>query len=534
MIKNRIFDEDLALLKVHSNTSSITALELSKVMDTLSIRCDSSLFDKVGEYSLSEKQLEVFTGLNWEQLNALKEMLISLRNTQSRSVTQALVVFLFKLRTGNSNKMLSSILQLKNEHDVSDYAASVMKSFENDVLPHRFGLGSLNRDNLIQDRTTDMAKKLFDIDDQLFLICDGTYARHQKSTNNEYQRKSYSGQKKVPLCKPFTICTTDGYVVEMLGPYLANQNDAEILKSVIEDPNGLRKFLKEGDIFVLDRGFRDIKEKLEQENFNVLMPALKGKRKQLSTEESNESRFVTKIRWAVESVHGVLKQKYRLLDHKIDNKLIPKIGSYFRIASFLNNTFGKRLQSDVDTFDDILQRMHSQRNVQNTLATEVEEKGWLRRKLPFKSVTSDDILDFPEMTERDLKILFTGTYQLAQAVSYLAEMVDTDGKLRIEYVKDESNVLKLKVPSRHISRTAYRCFLRYKPNTFGVSGLTHYTCECANGQRTVGCCSHIAAVVYYLSHARYLSKIFKPAEILSDVFKKRNYIPVIESDSDND
>ena len=85
--------------------------------------------------------------------------------------------------------------------------------------------------------------------------------------------------------------------------------------------------------------------------------------------------------------------------------------------------------------------------------------------------------------------MFTGTYQLAQAVSYLAAMVDTDGKLRIEYVKDESNSLKLKIPSRHISRTAYRCFLRYKPNTFVISGLTHYTRECANGQRTVGCCS---------------------------------------------
>ena len=78
-------------------------------------------------------------------------------------------------------------------------------------------------------------------------------------------------------------------------------------------------------------------------------------------------------------------------------------------------------------------------------------------------------------------------------------MLDTDGELRIEYVKGESNVLKLKVPSRHISLTAYRCFLRYKPNTFGISGLTHYTCECANGQRTLSCCLHIAAVVYYLS-----------------------------------
>ncbi|GAB1860468.1 SWIM-type domain-containing protein [Camponotus japonicus] len=302
LIKNRIYEDDLGLLRVHSNTANLTALELSKVIETLSIKCDSTLLDKVSEYSISEEQLEVFTGLNWENLYTIKDMLISLRN---------------------------------------NYSNSIIKSFEDDVLPLRFGLNSLNRDDLIQNHTTEMAKKLFNINNNLFLICDGTYVRHQKSTNNEYQRKSFSGQKKVPLCKPFTLCTTDGYIVDMLGPYLANQNDAEILKSVIEDPNSLRKFLKEGDIFVLDRGFRDIKDILEKENFRVLMPALKGKRKQLSTEESNESRFVTKIRWAVESVHGVLKQKYRLLDHKTDNKLIPKIGSYFRIASFLNNTFGK-------------------------------------------------------------------------------------------------------------------------------------------------------------------------------------------------
>lgn len=99
------------------------------------------------------------------------------------------------------------------------------------------------------------------------MICDGTYARHQKSTNNEYQRKSYSGPKKVPLCIPFTICTTDGFIVDMLGPYLANQNDAEILKNIIEDPNGLCRVMKEGDIFVLDRGFRNVKSILEQKNF---------------------------------------------------------------------------------------------------------------------------------------------------------------------------------------------------------------------------------------------------------------------------
>ena len=120
-----------------------------------------------------------------------------------------------------------------------------------------------------------MAKKLFNIYDQLFLIGDGTYAKHQKSTNNEYQRKSFSGQERVPLCKPFTLCTTNGYIIDMLGPYLANQNDAEILRSVIENPTGLYKFLKDSDIFVLDHGFRDVKDALGKKGFTVLMPALK-------------------------------------------------------------------------------------------------------------------------------------------------------------------------------------------------------------------------------------------------------------------
>ena len=111
---------------------------------------------------------------------------------------------------------------------------------------------------------------------------------------------------------------------------------------------------------------------------------------------------------------------------------------------------------------------------QNTFAIEVEENGWLRRKLPFTNVTSDDILDFPEMTEQDLKISFTGLYQLFQAVPYLSEMVAKYGRINIEYVKDETNVLKVKVQSRHISCKTYRCFTRYKSNSIGVSGVTYY------------------------------------------------------------
>ncbi|GBP12687.1 hypothetical protein EVAR_10331_1 [Eumeta japonica] len=52
-----------------------------------------------------------------------------------------------------------------------------------------------------------------------------------------------------------------------------------------------------------DRGFRDVVEFLNHKGFNVLMPAFKGNKLQLSTEEANISRNITKIRWVVKAVH---------------------------------------------------------------------------------------------------------------------------------------------------------------------------------------------------------------------------------------
>lgn len=81
-------------------------------------------------------------------------------------------------------------------------------------------------------------RKKYNANDRLILICDDGI-RETSSLNGEYQRKSYSVQKKTPLCKPFTIYTTDGFIVYMLGPKLANQNDATIKKEIIGNPEAV-------------------------------------------------------------------------------------------------------------------------------------------------------------------------------------------------------------------------------------------------------------------------------------------------------
>lgn len=72
----------------------------------------------------------------------------------------------------------------------------------------------------------------------------------------------------------------------------------------------------------------------------MLMPALKGK-KQLLTIEANESRFVTKLRWVVEAVHGIIGTKFKLQHNQFDNKTLKSAERYCKVAYFLINEFGK-------------------------------------------------------------------------------------------------------------------------------------------------------------------------------------------------
>ena len=101
-------------------------------------------------------------------------------------------------------------------------------------------------------------------------------------------------------------------------------------------------------------------------------------------------------------------------------------------------------------------------------------------------------------------------------------------------MKDNDNVLLLEVQSRHKRQTVYKCLIHYIPGQDDVDGIHRYSCNCANGNRTVGSCCHIAAVVFYLSHARYLEVIMRPASFLNNLFVNQDVVPVINDDSDEE
>lgn len=113
-------------------------------------------------------------------------------------------------------------------------------------------------------------------------------------------------------------------------------------------------------------------------------------------------------------------------------------------------------------------------------------------------------------------------------------MMNDKDEVELKFLKATPEIIKVEVRSRHISRKTYHTYVHYTPNGNGYKAIRRYYCQCANGMRTVGCCSHSTAIIYYLSNGRYRSKILKPAEVLMEYFHKTSITTVINDDSDED
>ena len=55
------------------------------------------------------------------------------------------------------------------------------------------------------------------------------------------------------------MVTTDGRIIDTIGPYLANgkNNDANILNNIYDNIEDIEECFQPNDIFICDRGFRD-------------------------------------------------------------------------------------------------------------------------------------------------------------------------------------------------------------------------------------------------------------------------------------
>jgi hypothetical protein len=137
------------------------------------------------------------------------------------------------------------------------------------------------------------------------------------------------------------ITSTTGYIIEAYGPYLSDSsnNDASIQKGIlIKNKNGILNWIQDHDLVIVDRGYRDSTGMMRALGLDVCMPEFLNGRRRFDALEANRSRFISKIRWVVESANGRVKQ-FKWLNQTIQNSTIPQIRDYLQIACALGNAY---------------------------------------------------------------------------------------------------------------------------------------------------------------------------------------------------
>lgn len=285
----------------------------------------------------------------------------------------------------------------------------------------------MDRAELISHKS-ETSSILFDREntERAHLILDGTYIYVEKSTNQKFQKASYNSHKKRNYIKIMMGVLTNGRILCVLGPFKATDNDASITDKIFNNPSiASLSSLNPEDILIVDRGFRDCETMLVNLGYVVKKPACNA-RGRLTTEEANETRMVTRVRYNVERINGVMKLVWKLFLNTIDVNYIPKIMDDFLIGAALINRKSCLVRDTVKST--IMARcMKLRENEPNVLSAIVEAESFERMIRNKLYSTFNDFRNCPKLSIEDLEMVAFGTYQVKQACCYLSNHLDEHG-----------------------------------------------------------------------------------------------------------
>jgi hypothetical protein len=472
-------------------------------------------------------------GINKNDFNDLCNQ-IGMRNTINRSIHTAVGCLLTKLRLGLSNNVLATLFSFSDKRIVGHILESARQSLVKDFVSNHLGFEHISRETIIRDHTRPLAKYLLTGGkDSVVLILDGTYIYCQKSACNLLQRRLFSMHKSRPLIKPMMCVATDGYICSAIGPYFADwhNNDANILDHILRtNEEEILNWLRPGDTFVVDRGFRDVLDQIRSHGFNVYMPSFLPKStKKYTTSEANQNRFVTKIRWIVESVNGRIKQ-FKFFDRVIQNSCLPYVHDYLRIVCAITNAYHSRLILNTTNDAEIARVMLEREKKKNLLEKKLDDKDFQKAKKWERMEVNKAVPDFPILSQSQLQDLLLGIFQLKQAKSYANEHINDDGVYEILVSTETSGLLRAKIQSRHSNRKKYNAIIQYNNRT-----VLEWCCQCPYGNVTIGTCSHVASILWYLSLARYdKSKMNQLSSNYLDIFRDASSTDLTDESNDEE
>ena len=126
------------------------------------------------------------------------------------------------------------------------------------------------------------------------------------------------------------------------------------------------------------------------------------------------------------------------------------------------------------------------------------------------------------------------TPPLKQAKKYATEHLSDDGSFDIKVAKQRDDLVRAQIQSQHKNSILYDVWIQYDQKE-----ILGWYCLCPNGCRLVGCCSHVASVIWYLSFARYHPEALRESasSYLKSLIDPQNYSDISDddgNDSDDD
>uniref|UniRef100_A0A8D9EYP1 Uncharacterized protein n=1 Tax=Cacopsylla melanoneura TaxID=428564 RepID=A0A8D9EYP1_9HEMI len=177
---------------------------------------------------------------------------------------------------------------------------------------------------------------------------------------------------------------------------------------------------------------------------------------QLSTEDANSSRIVTKSRWIVEARNGHLRSGFKFLAHSLNIQNAKKLNSYYLIAGAILNRYHPIILMQ-DATVELAREMIDRSNMPNVVQARIEVDNLTRR-------TGDQaLIDFPVLDLEYLSDLTVGTYQVNLASSYIQDKLirDNDEQFQIDENLEEPGFLRIRVYSRFRNATKHQVFIAY-------------------------------------------------------------------------
>ena len=177
--------------------------------------------------------------------------------------------------------MLSTVFVI-SKPSIKKAVSAVGEALATNFVPHFWGFDNISRSGVIENHLRPLAQNLFGNDRETTPVLDGTYIYLQ-----------YSMHKWRPLVKSMVMVTTTDYFMAILGPYLADvkNNDGAMLNHILaSNVQDIKNWIESENIFIVDRGFRDSLEFLEDLWIKVKIPSFSNRgQAQMSTEEANTS-----------------------------------------------------------------------------------------------------------------------------------------------------------------------------------------------------------------------------------------------------